>query len=492
MPVLGGDEKLLVPRGQNPRFSSDGKWLACWEGIYANVFGPGTWGKSYIVSVGDGVIQQIAADFSLAVSPIWSPDGRRLMVYGSARGDPQQEGAPDWWIVSIEGRPAIKTGALDVLRRQGHSVSPLDLGPYGIRWVGNSIFFSSRWGDSANIWKIPISPEDWKITQFAQRLTSGTGSEVQPALAGSQIVFAGVSENIDLWRLPIDADRGKVTGALQRLTHDLAPDDQPSSSLEGTRVAFRSLRSGNADIWVKDLETGRETSLVKTPLNEESPRISGDGTSVAYVVAENQKRSIYVIATAGGLPQSVCENCDAVWDAFRNGLKILYKPSGQSSVWVHDSVSGQKAEFLRHPKHRLWQATFSPDNQWTAFLTSGPGIGAHVWIAPLRSETPAPEREWIRVTEGESVDKPRWSPDGNRIYFTSHRDGFRCLWAQQLEPSTKRPFGPPTDVSHFHGVRRSLVTVGPAFAEISVARDQVVLPLGERTGNIWMTTLDLK
>ena len=169
MPVLGGEEKLLVPRGQNPRFSSDGKWLACWEGIYANVFGPGTWGKSYIVSVGDGVTQQIAADFSLAVSPIWSPDGRRLMVYGSAKGDPQKEGAPDWWIVSIEGRPAVKTGALDVLRRQGHSVSPRDLGPYGIRWVGDSIFFSSRWGDSVNIWKIPISTEDWKITQFAQR-----------------------------------------------------------------------------------------------------------------------------------------------------------------------------------------------------------------------------------------------------------------------------------------------------------------------------------
>ena len=123
---------------------------------------------------------------------------------------------------------------------------------------------------------------------------------------------------------------------------------------------------------------------------------------------------------------------------------------------------------------------------------SGLGIGSQVWIVPLRSETPVPESEWIRVTEGEPVDKPRWSPDGNRIYFTSHRDGFRCLWAQQLEPSTKRPFGPPTDVGHFHSVRRSLVTVGPAFAEISVARDQVVLPLGELTGNIWMTKLDLK
>ena len=143
---------------------------------------------------------------------------------------------------------------------------------------------------------------------------------------------------MDLWRLPIDADRGTADGVIQRLTYDLAPDDQPSLSRDGKRVAFRSLRSGNGDIWVKDLETGKETSLVKTPLNEEGPRISGDGTRVAYVVAESQKRSIHVIATTGGLPQRVCENCDAVWDLPGSGLKILYKPSGQSSVWAHDSV----------------------------------------------------------------------------------------------------------------------------------------------------------
>ena len=52
--------------------------------------------------------------------------------------------------------------------------------------------------------------------------------------------------------------------------------------------------------------------------------------------------------------------------------------------------------------------------------------------------------------------------------------------------------GLPTDIYHFHSVRRSLLSVGLAFAEISVARDKIVFPLGELTGNIWMTSLDLK
>ena len=46
MPVLGGDEKLLVPRGHNPRFSSDGKWLACWKAIYAQISGLALWAKA--------------------------------------------------------------------------------------------------------------------------------------------------------------------------------------------------------------------------------------------------------------------------------------------------------------------------------------------------------------------------------------------------------------------------------------------------------------
>ena len=84
MPVLGGEEKLLIPRRHDPRFSPDGKWIAAWEGIRhgSNMFGPGSFGKTYIVSASDGLTRQLAKDFTLAVNPVWSPDGKRLLVYG--------------------------------------------------------------------------------------------------------------------------------------------------------------------------------------------------------------------------------------------------------------------------------------------------------------------------------------------------------------------------------------------------------------------------
>jgi eukaryotic-like serine/threonine-protein kinase len=94
--------------------------------------------------------------------------------------------------------------------------------------------------------------------------------------------------------------------------------------------------------------------------------------------------------------------------------------------------------------------------------------------------------DWIPVTDGENLDdKPRWSPDGNLLYFTSERDGFRCIWAQRLDAVSKRPVSAPFGVYHFHTSRRSLMNVGLGPLEISVARNALVFNLGEITGNIW-------
>ena len=83
-----------------------------------------------------------------------------------------------------------------------------------------------------------------------------------------------------------------------------------------------------------------------------------------------------------------------------------------------------------------------------------------------------------------------WSPNGNLLYFLSERDGFRCIWAQHLEPATKRPSGAAFAVRHFHTSRRSLVTIGdPIATGLSVGVGKLVFSMTERTGNIWMTNL---
>jgi hypothetical protein len=107
-------------------------------------------------------------------------------------------------------------------------------------------------------------------------------------------------------------------------------------------------------------------------------------------------------------------------------------------------------------------------------------------MAPVRDGSAASEREWFRITESDvKADKPRWSPDGTIVYYTADRDGFWCLWAQRVDPTTKRPVGPPLALYHFHRARLSMAGVGSGGQEISVGKDMIVLNLGELTGNIW-------
>jgi len=128
----------------------------------------------------------------------------------------------------------------------------------------------------------------------------------------------------------------------------------------------------------------------------------------------------------------------------------------------------------------VFQASFSPDGRWITFLCS-----EYLYVAPFRGPGRIEKKHWISVG-GHFDDKPRFSTDGNLLYFTSDRDGQRCLWAQRLDPSVKTPQGGPWPVYHFHGARRSLLNVGAAFTEIAVAPHRLIFPLDDLTGDVWM------
>ncbi len=91
------------------------------------------------------------------------------------------------------------------------------------------------------------------------------------------------------------------------------------------------------------------------------------------------------------------------------------------------------------------------------------------------------------VTDGSALDdKPRWSPNGDLMYLLSNREGFTCIWAQPLDPETKQPAGAAFAVQHFHHTQRSPGAVHVVMLDRDVARDKIVIPLAELSGNIWL------
>jgi hypothetical protein len=155
---------------------------------------------------------------------------------------------------------------------------------------------------------------------------------------------------------------------------------------------------------------------------------------------------------------------------------------------VVDIASKRHTGLLNHPVWTLWNPRFSPDDRWLSFNATKPGE-SRIFIAPFRNSGPIPQSEWIAITNGVWDDKPRWSADGNMLYFLSERDGFRCIWSQKLD-AAKRPLGAAAAVFHVHDARRSLLNVNIGALDMSVARDKIVFNMSERTGNVWMMTLD--
>jgi eukaryotic-like serine/threonine-protein kinase len=499
--IFGGDEKLIAKKGRSPRFSPDGKWIAYWVG--ATIWKRFTTdaGRLYVIPATGGRPRQLQAEFISAGSPVWSPDGNHLLFLGEQQVSDLSKETYDWWVTPLEDGPALQTGAFDVLGVLKFPISFPDMVPGAAEWIGDQIVFYARLGDSVNLWQAAISTKTWKITGAVRRLSSGSAFELHPSVSwNGRLVFASLNANLNIWSLPVNAEQHKIPGELRRLTENAGMDYHPSVSADGKRLVFTSLRSGDPDVWIKDLDSGKETALVATPLDEtsqprmlagrEHPEISPDGSKIGYTSFANQKGSIHVLSNGEALPLKVGEAFTYIRCWSPDG-KIVFKTFGAPNpIELLDPSSGKRSEIVRHPSLDLFSGNFSPDGRWLVFEGFDNEDKSRIFVGRYRGETIIPEKEWIEVTDGSSFDdKPRWSPNGNAIYFVSKRDGFLCLWTQPLDPATKRTRGVPLALYHFHSARHSLSNQGIGLLEISVARDKLVFSLHELTGNIWMTEL---
>jgi Tol biopolymer transport system component/DNA-binding winged helix-turn-helix (wHTH) protein len=487
VPALGGAPRRLAALGRRPRFSPDGQWVAYWIGPPSvAVTQPGI-GRVFVVPSTGGPPRQACAGFVSAAYPIWLPDGNRLLFLGNRDGDP----SIDWWVASLEGGPAARTGALASAQKRNFDIPFSALVPGDWDAANRAVVFSASAGDTTNLWRIPVPLASDRVAGPPERLTSGTAQEDHPAVAAasggrSSVAFASLTINVDIWSLPLDANSGTAGGPPIRLTQGLAVDHHPLLVSGGREMLFQSDRSGRTETWKKQLVSGQESPMPLAPVRRGNVSadqlvvsVSPDGSRFA---AQSSDGGTSIIAASGALERSVPPIAyPHGWSSdgrylLLNGLRML------------DVASGNVIPLAGKFDGRIAQAQFSPGDRWIAFNRLDSPGPSRIYVVPFRGERSIIERrDWIPVTGGESWDdKPRWSSDGRRLYMLSERDGYRCIWAQEMDPVTRRPVGSPLAVYHSHGAQRALLYVDIVVADFSVGRDRILFAMGERTGNIWL------
>jgi Tol biopolymer transport system component len=204
---------------------------------------------------------------------------------------------------------------------------------------------------------------------------------------------------------------------------------------------------------------------------------------ISFIRREQDKVNLYVMDLVQRRAKRLVEGVGNMFDWMPGGNRILYYTPPPTSFKVVDVETAEQADvYLTHPEHQPATLRFSPDGEWLAFnLAVQPGWP--LFISRIEQGQPTAHNEWIPITKESAAMYPWWSPDGNTLYFLSFRDGFRCIYAQPLEPATKKPQGPLKSIRHFH---ERVHVAGTGRFHGAMTNDRLYLPLSEPKANIWL------
>lgn len=479
IPAIGGTPRRLAPGGRDPRYSPDGKWIAYWSGSSAPNSHP--YGVVFIVSSQGGIPQRVGGELPSAGYPVWSPDSRYILVTVDPHHSTERSGM-DWYVVPVDGGAAVRTHAMEKLQTMAIEVDGDSEVPKISSWAGDQVLFSAKSGDTVNIWKARLTVPIGVLDQIT-RITSGTNLEVEGNYtADGTLTFASLVRNVSIYQLRGDVKTG-VFGALERVTNEVGSDYTPSMSDDGKLMAFTC--GTQKSICVKTFDTGEQRTI--TAGGDWNPQITHDGSRIVYTHDLYGSMSLFVIPTSGGSSEKLMHEGGWGFGWSHDNKRLLFRKAHSIEVHSVDISARTDDLFAANAPNALYQTKLSPDDRWTTIESvSTNDMNSRIYVAPVSNHAVEPVQTWIPVAFSEGWDdKPRWSPNGDLLYFLSDHDGFRCLWAQRLDTQTKHPRGEPFAVHHLHSARLSPINVGLGFLETAVGPDKIVINLGELTGNIW-------
>jgi Tol biopolymer transport system component/predicted Ser/Thr protein kinase len=213
-----------------------------------------------------------------------------------------------------------------------------------------------------------------------------------------------------------------IDGSPQGRVGPPASQFSPKVSPDGTRVAvdIEDEAASNVDIWIWDLERGIRTRLTFDAASDRTPVWSPDSREVAFYSAREAGRGLYV-RSADGTGEARLVVADATrifpmsWTP--DGRSIIYvrDDGAAAGIWAVPATGEQAPVAVIDNAFDNWDGYVSPDGRWIAFTSDETGR-EEVYVTSF----PSPGSKWqVSTNEG---DRPRWSPDGELLYYLDNDD----------------------------------------------------------------------
>jgi len=252
--------------------------------------------------------------YPLAMSPAWSPDGRRV-AYTS-----YQSGLPRIYEMNLEtgARKQVPTP------RDGDYITPTYTPD------GRNLTFAINAGRSSGLFKYSIVEEC-----CFEQLTQGRWEDISPSYSpnGREMVFNSNRLGVgapQIYRMPASGGQPSLVSpyAFNRPGYYTSPEWSP----RGDRVAYhgRIEQRGRHHILVTELDRRRRVVQLTREGNNEDPSWAPDGRHLVYVGERSWGRGLFIVDVETGATRTLISGMRARMPAWSPSLAPRYSVAAEN------------------------------------------------------------------------------------------------------------------------------------------------------------------
>ena len=267
------------------------------------------------------------------------------------------------------------------------------------------MYDSPRGGGARELWIISLgadaTPRRWLAEGFM-------GEDAATNPTGTKIAFVSRDQfmNTDIWVANRDGS------GLTRLTTYEGADDQPTWSTDGSKIVFRSMRSGQSHIWIMDADGSNQRNLMGNMYNvlggqHSKPTFATNGRVYFQISYPDfgERTTLASISTNGTAdvieytPQALNDSDPSV--SWSGHMMIVRRKQGAIDYgFVYLDLHGQPV-FSIHQPGPGYMPAWSRNDQWIAYSASPVGNN------PIDIYVSKPHELWFkRITIGDVGRNP--------------------------------------------------------------------------------------